>query len=179
MDRFCLLGGSQWGFPLQARTVKCGSIFLCRGGNVNTVGLPVADEPNCIYIMAGGGGGGSTYAQPAAAGTGGLWGTTTTPMSRGGDGEGSSSGTGGYMTSHLGDGAGGSVNGTKFIGGVTGWPGNNRPSGGGGCGYYGGGSNKYINGGGGGSSYVNTSVTAVSSAATNDTEGYVTLTIVQ
>jgi hypothetical protein len=140
------------------------------GGNVNTNGTPIANEPSCIYIMAGGGGGaqiGSPLRQPS----GGLWNSGATPRSKGGEFE---NDAGGYTTDDAGNGAGGIArgvganNGSKFQGGAA-----NNFGFGGGSGYYGGAS------GGGGSSYVNTSVTDVTSAATNGNAGTVTLTIVQ
>ena len=142
--------------------------------NVNSNGTPIANEPNCIYIMAGGGGGSIIGYGWYRSGTGGLWNANANPMSQGGGGySGSTTVTGGYTTNYIGNGAGGvgTTNGAKFTGG--------NGSGGAG-GYYGGGGYDYTyGGGGGGSSYVNQSVTAVTSAATNGDAGTVTLTIVQ
>ena len=141
------------------------------GGNVNTNGIPIANEPRCIYIMAGGGGGWYVLS-PQRNPYGGLWNSGATPRSKGGQLE--DSGAAGYTTDDAGNGAGGTSshprgnNGSKFQGGAA-----NVFGYGGGGGYYGGAT------GGGGSSYVNTSVTDVTSAATNDNAGTVTLTIVQ
>ena len=145
--------------------------------NVNSNGTPIANEPNCIYIMAGGGGGGVIGYGLYRFGTGGLWNANANPMSQGGIGGVGSAGaitvTGGYTTNYIGNGAGGvgtTTNGAKFTGGNSSGAG----------GYYGGGGySTTYGGGGGGSSYVNQSVTAVTSAATNEDAGTVTLTIVQ
>jgi len=145
--------------------------------NVNSNGTPIANEPNCIYIMAGGGGGGVIGYGLYRFGTGGLWNANANPMSQGGIGGVGSAGaitvTGGYTTNYIGNGAGGvgtTTNGAKFTGGNSSGAG----------GYYGGGGySTTYGGGGGGSSYVNQSVTAVTSAATNGDAGTVTLTIVQ
>ena len=142
--------------------------------NVNSNGTPIANEPNCIYIMAGGGGGSIIGYGWYRSGTGGLWNANANPMSQGGGGySGSTTVTGGYTTNYIGNGAGGvgtTTNGAKFTGGNSSGAG----------GYYGGGGySTTYGGGGGGSSYVNQSVTAVTSAATNEDAGTVTLTIVQ
>ena len=145
------------------------------GGNVNSVGIPTANEPSCIYIMAGGGGAsfiGGSVKNPS----GGLWNSAATPMSQGG------AANGGYTTDYAGNGAGGPAGtsggtsgsaGNKFHGGAS-----NSSAPGGGSGYYGGGSGSSgASFSGGGSSYVNVSVTAVTSAATNQNAGTVTLTV--
>jgi hypothetical protein len=91
------------------------------GGNVNTNGTPIANEPRCIYIMAGGGGGWYVLS-PQRNLYGGLWNSDATPRSKGGQLEDNRAG---YTTDDAGNGAGGTSshprgnNGSKFQGGAA------------------------------------------------------------